>query len=140
MALAVFCRQWIARPSDLTCFHRFILCKQCTLDFIRSRVLAAANEMASGLLFVFITSPILSANSPIKFGETKTDSVASGSANLANSCARFAETDLADQLTAVQLPGGRLAIIADSRVSVGGYLGSHTKSFPFRSQDFDRNA
>lgn len=56
--------------------------------------------MASGLLFVFITSPVISANSPIKFGETKADSVASGSTNLANSCASFAETDLADQLTA----------------------------------------
>jgi hypothetical protein len=66
------------------------------IDFIGSRVLAAANEMSTVLLFVFSTFPVISSNSPIKFGKTKTDSVACGSANLANSCASFAETDLAD--------------------------------------------
>lgn len=66
------------------------------------------------------------------FGKTKADSVASGSANLANSCASFAETDLADQLTAkIREDLGADALIADSLVSVGGHLGSHTESSPF---------
>ena len=58
------------------------------IDFIGSRVLAAANDMTTGFAHHF---PVISANSPIKFEETNADSVASGSANLANSCASFAE-------------------------------------------------
>lgn len=52
--------------------------------------------MTTGLLLVFITFRVISANSPVKFEETKADSVASGSANLGNSCASFAESDLAN--------------------------------------------
>jgi hypothetical protein len=60
--------------------------------------------------FSFVT-PFFSGNSPIRFEKTKADSVASGSAYLANNCASLAkrhqaaklrrlafESDLADQL------------------------------------------
>lgn len=65
------------------------------IDFIGSRVLAGFALRFSSL---FQSSPQIS---PITFEETKADSVASGSANLANSCASFAETDLADHTIAV---------------------------------------